>query len=235
MIKNDFALHLANHGRKSDAIHEFKKNLLNVQDNAVLYKNYAAVLAKSGRYREALDAATRARHLNPSDPMNHRNIAKLQYVLGDTRTAVLHNMESIHLEGNSNFNGKLDSTAYRSAAVQVIAKGGDVNEAQSLMDAARKIEGAKVSVATTLRTNEIIYKVMKKKEDGLAQMEIMQREAEAKKAQEEAENDKRRDFILPDINTRLAMKNVEEDEEDDGKNKKNARRRRTKKKAAKDD
>jgi len=48
MIKNDFAIHLANHGRKSDAIHEFKKTLLNVQDNAVLFKNYAAILAKSG-------------------------------------------------------------------------------------------------------------------------------------------------------------------------------------------
>jgi len=79
--------------------------------------------------------------------------------IGDTRKAVSHNMESIHLEGSANFNKNLDSSAYRSAAVQVIAKGGDVNEAQALMDAARKIEGAKVTVATTVRTNEIIYKV----------------------------------------------------------------------------
>lgn len=82
-------------------------------------------------------------------------------LLGDTRTAVVHNMASINLEGNPNFSEKLDSTAYRAAAVQVIAKGGDANEAQALMDAARKIEGAKVSVSTTVRTNEIIYKVIK--------------------------------------------------------------------------
>ena len=43
--------------------------------------------------------------------------------------------------------------------MQVIAKGGDKSEAQSLMGAARKIEGATVFLPTSVRTNEIIHKV----------------------------------------------------------------------------
>ena len=48
MIKNDFSIHLMKNERKSDAIHELKKTLLSNDGNALLYKNYAAILAKSG-------------------------------------------------------------------------------------------------------------------------------------------------------------------------------------------
>ena len=71
--------------------------------------------------------------------------------------------------------------------MKVIAKGGDINEAQGLMDAARRIEGARVFLPTSIRTNEIIHKVLKKKGDGLAQLEKEQLEAEQKRQQEEAE------------------------------------------------
>ena len=48
MIKNDFAIHLMKNERKMDAVHELKKALLNNSENAMLYKNYASILAKSG-------------------------------------------------------------------------------------------------------------------------------------------------------------------------------------------
>jgi hypothetical protein len=48
MITNDFAIHLCKYGRKNDAAHELRKALLNVEDNSMLYKNYASVLAKAG-------------------------------------------------------------------------------------------------------------------------------------------------------------------------------------------
>jgi hypothetical protein len=54
----------------------------------------AAVLGNSGQYNAALAAATRARFLDPTDAMNHRNIAKLHAALGDSRTALKHNLIS---------------------------------------------------------------------------------------------------------------------------------------------
>ena len=50
MIKNDFSIHLMKNERKGDAIHELKKTLLSNEDNALLYKNYAAILAKAGNF-----------------------------------------------------------------------------------------------------------------------------------------------------------------------------------------
>jgi hypothetical protein len=48
MIKNDFSIHLMKNERKNDAIHELRKTLLSNEDNALLNKNYAAILAKAG-------------------------------------------------------------------------------------------------------------------------------------------------------------------------------------------
>ena len=40
----------------------------------------------AGHYTLALQSATRARHLNPNDPMNHRNLAKLHNATGTGHT-----------------------------------------------------------------------------------------------------------------------------------------------------
>jgi hypothetical protein len=55
------------------------------------------------------------------------------------------------------------------------------------MDAARRIEGAKVTLPTSVRTAEIIAKVLRRKGDGLAKLEQERREMEAKRMQAEAE------------------------------------------------
>ncbi len=107
--------------------------------------------------------------------MNHRNIAKLHAALGDSRSSLEHNMTSLRLErpllnsaGNAYINpqgNKPVTSAYRAAAVQIIAKGGNRDEAYRLMDAARTLEGRVFTLDTTQRTNEIIYKAMKRRGD----------------------------------------------------------------------
>lgn len=58
--------------------------------------------------------------LNKNDAMNHRNYARVKDVLGDSESALKHNLISVQLEqGASNSN----TDAYRSAAVQLITRG----------------------------------------------------------------------------------------------------------------
>lgn len=215
MVRNDFALHLMRDGRKKDAEHELNKALLQVDDNATLLNSNATILAKSGQYKPALDAATKARYLNPNDPLNHRNLAKLYNALGDSHLAYQHNIESIQLE-NAGISGsggdessiKDKANAYRAAAIQVIAKGGQRETALSLVSNARNLEGKKFLCSTTDRTNAIMFKVMQRKN---AAMEIKKKEEEDAAAAMKAAMDAgpTRSFTLPDIKKR------ENDEEDD--------------------
>jgi tetratricopeptide (TPR) repeat protein len=165
MVRNDFAVHLLSGNRKEDARQELRKALLMVNgENAVLQKNMAAAQAKSGEFKTALETATRARYLNPDDAMNHRNLAKLHSALGDTRTALQHNLTAIRLD-DPLADVKTKSSAYRLAAVQIIAKGGGEHvDAIKLMDSARVMEGKTFQLSTTVRTNEIISKIRQRKQ-----------------------------------------------------------------------
>ncbi|KAJ1441183.1 hypothetical protein B484DRAFT_390774 [Ochromonadaceae sp. CCMP2298] len=156
--RNDYAVHLANSGRKLDALHELDKARLVTEDSALTQKNMAAVLGNSGQYNAALAAATRARFLDPTDAMNHRNIAKLHAALGDSRTALKHNLISVQLE-NPRAVAKPNTSAFRAAAVQLIAKGGSRDEAFKLMDAARFVENKHYDLPTSQLTRELVLRI----------------------------------------------------------------------------
>lgn len=116
--------------------------------------------------------------------MNHRNLAKIHSALGDTHTALKHNLTSIELESNLRHP---NTTAYRRAAVQIIATGGDRGEAQRLIDAARHIEGKVTTLPTSERTHEIINKIQQQQKDRLKLIEL-EKEKERRK-QEESTNE----------------------------------------------
>ena len=189
MTRNDYGVHLSRAGRKDDALHEYKKAMLINEDNAVLQKNFAATLGNTGKFSEALAAATRARFLDPNDAMNHRNLAKIHAALGDAKSALEHNLTSVRLE-NPRVEAHPNTTAFRSAAVQIIAKGGRRDEAFALMDSARHLEKKKVDLPTSVQTYEIIHKIKKRYGMSLAQIE--------KERQEELNKLKIYDYDNPD-------------------------------------
>jgi predicted Zn-dependent protease len=121
LIRNDFAVHLSKQNRKLDAINELKKSVLDDEENPLLQKNLGAILGQRGQYKDALDCALNANYTTPNDSMNHRNVAKLYSVLGDTKQALEHNITAINLEKNLN---KPHTSPYRAAAVQIISNGG---------------------------------------------------------------------------------------------------------------
>jgi tetratricopeptide (TPR) repeat protein len=188
-MRNDYAVHLSRANRKEDALHEFKKATLISEDNGLVQKNMAATLGNAGQFNAALAAATRARFLDPNDAMNHRNLAKIHAALGDARSALEHNLMSVQLE-NPRVQEKPNTSAFRAAAVQIIAKGGRREEAFALMDAARHLERKKTELATSVQTQEIIQKIKKRHGNTLAQIE--------KEKQEELNKLKIYDYDNPD-------------------------------------
>lgn len=187
-MRNDYAVHLSRANRKEDALHEFKKATLINDDNALLQKNMAATLGNAGRFNDALAAATRARFLAPHDAMNHRNLAKIHAALGDAHSALEHNLMSVRLE-NPRTKAHPNTSAYRAAAVQIIAKGGAREEAFALMDAARHLEHKRADLSTSVQTHEIIHMIKRRYGHTLAQIE--------KEKQEEIEKQKIYDYDNP--------------------------------------
>jgi tetratricopeptide (TPR) repeat protein len=178
--RNDYAVHLASSNRKLDALHELDKGRLITEDSALLQKNLAAVLGNSGQYNAALAAATRARFLDPTDAMNHRNIAKLHVAMGDSRSALVHNLQSVQLE-NPRAVAKPHTSAFRAAAVQLIAKGGSRSEAFQLMDAARFVEKKHYDLPTSQLTKELVLRIKSRYGTNMHDLERQEADIAAKK------------------------------------------------------
>lgn len=109
--------------------------------------------------------------------MNLRNLARLQNLTGDSRTALATNLEAIELEKKGYHGGYINTDVYRSSAVQSVTKG-DQEQALQLVREARKIEGKLYQSPTTDRTNEIVAKIMQRKGDKVRQIEKEAKEKE---------------------------------------------------------
>eukprot|EP01038_Epipyxis_sp_PR26KG_P008451 gene8451-11429_t len=175
MVRNDFAVYLHDKRKnKQDAIKELKKTTLLVENNALVQKNLGAIIGNTGQYREGLKHATQSYHLNPNDAVNHRNLGKLHATLGDNYSSLHHNLTSIQLVQQQLARGiiaKPNTNVYRTAAVQLISKGGNREEALKLVAAARTIEGKHIDLPTSTRTYEIIAKVKARQGDKVAALE----------------------------------------------------------------
>lgn len=186
LIKNDFAVHLANHGRKDDALKELGKAMLMTETNETINHNMAAVLGNSGNYRKALDYAVKTSLLNDHNEANHRNIARIQAALGDSDSALEHNLKAIAIQeyDATRSNKHIDNTtAYRKAAVQMVSKGVKREDAIALMNKARELENKHVTLVTTERTNEILKKIRKQQERHLHELEQARLKAEQERRQ----------------------------------------------------
>lgn len=190
MIRNDYALFL-HHNRQPQepqpdknslaACNELKKGLLIVEKQPILHSNLCALYARTGRYQEAMQHAKRSSELRPEYPMNIRNLAKIQNLTGDSRTALAMNLRAIDLEKQGHHGGYINTDVYRAAAIQSIAKG-ETEQALQLVREARGIERKLYQSSTTERTNEIIAKIMQRKGDQIQQIE--------KEAKEQEERDR---------------------------------------------
>ena len=182
LARSDYALHLQRMGRayENDARESIRKGLLIAPDHAVLEKNYGSLLAQSGQYRVGQQHTLRSLQLNEDDPMTHRNYAKITNRLGDTHTALKHNLKAIGMENPAL--GKPHTNAYRQAAVQIITTGGDKAQAHKLMDAARSYEGQKCQMSTSQGTAEVILKIFSRRGDAEAELE-REKQKEAEKMQ----------------------------------------------------
>ncbi|RYG67317.1 hypothetical protein EON64_07710 [archaeon] len=185
--RNDFALHLAHsEGRKHDSIKELKKGLLITNESSLLHKNMAAMQGRIGDLQQAMHHATQARYLAPNDAMNHRNLARLHSTLGDTYTALQHNFASIDIEDPGHCN-VINTSAYRNAAVQLVARGGSRRDALALMAAARTLEHKHITLDTTERSQEIVQKIKQRQKHQLEVAERERREAEEQRRRSEEE------------------------------------------------
>ena len=189
LARSDYALQLARTGKLGESVDELKKTFLITREQPTVHNNLGAVLARRGDYKPALEHTTRAMELAPQNSVNHRNCARIQSLMGDTRGALKHNLESVAIDSRNALQGggKPNSLAYRAAAVQIIALGGDRNEAHRLMDAARSIEGKKHFLGTTERTNEILSMIMTRVGD---KEEALKKEAAALEAAKKATQDR---------------------------------------------
>lgn len=171
-VRSDYALLLARKGDFVSSKEQYRKATIVAPDSVMIRKNLSAVHARQGDLSTALQHATRTLQIAPDDPVAHRNFAKIRDAMGNTEEALQHNLRSLSIEqANST---KSNPKALRSAAVQIISTGvppdsaagmGDdrITAASRLMDAARAIEGKRVSLPTTTRTYEIIANILKRK------------------------------------------------------------------------
>lgn len=181
MIRNDYALHLEKKGFHKDALREYDKALLVSLDSAAIHMNLAAVHGLHGDYAPALEHAQRAKDLNPDIPMNLRNLAKMQSHTGNSRKALVNNLESIRLERAGVRGECLNTEAFRNAAKQSFARGMR-EQALHLIQEARVLEGKQYKSDTTIRTEEIIAKIQQRKGNAMAQIAAEQKEKEDKEA-----------------------------------------------------
>mmetsp|Transcript_12997 Transcript_12997/g.19597 ORF Transcript_12997/g.19597 Transcript_12997/m.19597 type:complete len:261 (+) Transcript_12997:201-983(+) len=179
MIRNDLALHMAKQGDPSRGAKELKKATILVDEQPTLHMNLGALHARQGHYREAFEHARRSRDLRPEIPMNLRNIAKLQNITGDSRSALETNLRAIELERAGLHCGQVNTQVYRAAAVQSISKG-NREQALQLVREARQIGGQHYVSPTTSRTNEVLGKILQRKGDMVEQIEREAREKEEK-------------------------------------------------------
>jgi len=174
-VRSDYALLLARKGEFEASKEQYRKATIVAPDSIMIRKNLSAVHARQGDLSTALQHATRTLQIAPDDPVAHRNFAKIRDAMGNTEEALQHNLTSLSIE---QVNGvKSNPKALRSAAVQIISNGippdsdlggggvgGDrIKAASRLMDAARAIEGERVSLPTSTRTYEIISNILKRK------------------------------------------------------------------------
>jgi tetratricopeptide (TPR) repeat protein len=181
MTRNDYAMHLAKKQEYLLATKELQKGLLIVEEQPTLHANLCAIHARTGKYDEAVQHAKRARELRPELAMNLRNLARIQNLTGDSRTALAMNLEAINLEKQGHHGGYVNTDVYRSAAIQSISKG-ETEQALQLVRDARAIERKLFQSPTTERTNEILAKIMQRKGDQMQQIE--------KEAKEQEERDR---------------------------------------------
>ena len=177
MIRNDFALHLEKKGFHQDALREYDKALLVSLESPAIHMNLAAVHGLHGEYGPAMEHAKRAKDLNPSIPMNLRNLAKMQSHAGNSRQALTNNLESIRLERGGLTGGRINTESFRNAAKQSFARGMR-DQALSLIQEARQLEGKMYKSDTTIRTEELLSKIMHRKGDAVKQIEAEQKEKE---------------------------------------------------------
>lgn len=184
-VRSDYALLLARKGDFDASREQYRKATVLAPESLLIMKNLSAIHARQGDLSTALQHATRTLQVAPDDCIAHRNFAKIRDAMGNTEEALQHNMTSLTIE---QVNGaRSNPKTLRTAAVQIISNGvpadsdlpGDrIKAASRLMDAARAIEGKKISLPTSTRTYEIISNILKRRGNSL---EALKKEEESGK------------------------------------------------------
>jgi regulator of sirC expression with transglutaminase-like and TPR domain len=87
-------------------------------DKSILHKNLSAIQCRTGKYNEAVAPALRVLQLDPEDDMGHRNMALIREALGDSKSALDHNLTSIMLQQKNR--QPPNPKAFRAAAGKII-------------------------------------------------------------------------------------------------------------------
>ena len=115
---------------------------------------------QTGKYHEALKYSQRAAYLKPTDPMVHRNIAKLQNVLGNSFEAAKNNRIAIRLgPGIHARSDPGDYNAYRALSMQLVSIGQrESGHACDHYDAYRALAGKRKMLALSQKTRELLMR-----------------------------------------------------------------------------
>lgn len=96
-VANELALALMEQGKLDDARDKLEEVIACWPTFAYSYVNMSVLLARKGRYYEALPFCTSALKYAPQDPALHRNIAKVYESLGRTSDALVHYQRALAL------------------------------------------------------------------------------------------------------------------------------------------
>lgn len=168
MNRSDYALHLCRIGKGDQAKHEMIKAQIIAENQPTLHKNLAAIYARTGDFRKSEEHAHQAVLINPDDSMNQRNYARMLNLKGKTKEALEFNMKSVELDMKQG--KRVETSAFRAAAVLTLARGGGVESALENVRLARMHDGVYFQSETAARSEEIKRKILSRKGDALSTM-----------------------------------------------------------------
>ncbi|POM72189.1 Hypothetical protein PHPALM_11137 [Phytophthora palmivora] len=99
-VSNELALARMQAGHRVEAETLLRQTVARWPTFPPAYCNLAALLAKQGKYNEALTHSATALRLSPQDPSLHRNIARLYEQLGRSTEALVHFQQALNLSPN---------------------------------------------------------------------------------------------------------------------------------------
>ncbi|CAM9217885.1 unnamed protein product, partial [Choristocarpus tenellus] len=156
--KNDLAVILWKKGKWEAALAALRQVIMVNPNHFEGHLNLCAVYHSKAHLELAAKHARKAVHLNPSDPRGHRALGQVLDEMGNSTESLHH--RKIAVRRGPSVQGvyqREDTSVFRLLAVQLMACGGPERpHSHAFMDSYRALSGKAVTLANSVRTEEIL-------------------------------------------------------------------------------